>query len=225
MNVESTSANSVLEQYQRTQETQTAGSQELGRDEFMTLFVAQLENQNPLEPQDNGEFISQLAQFSSLEQLESLNVTATDMSQNFQSNRALEASMLVGREVQVRTDTAWLTEGKPFSGVIELPASSSSVSVSIYGEDGTLVRKSDLGARTGGEVELLWDGKDNSGNQLPSGNYRVKAEAVIDGENEQLNTLLGANVNSVTLGDASTGTLLNLAGVGKVPLSEVRTIQ
>ncbi len=226
MNVDSsTTTSSVLEQYQRTTETESSDSQALGKNEFLKLFVTQLENQNPLEPQDNGEFIAQLAQFSSLEGIDNLNTTMTDFTESFQSNRALEASALVGREVQVSTDTAWMSQGQPFTGIIELPTSSSSVKFNIYDADGSLVSYTDLGSQSAGEVELLWNGTDSSGNQLPSGSYRVEAIAQIDGENQQLNTLLGANVNSVTLGDGTTGTMLNLSGIGKVSLSEVRTIQ
>lgn len=225
MAVESTQATSVLDQYTRTVDAETNSSNELGKDEFMKLLVTQLENQNPLEPQDNGEFIAQLAQFSSLEGIDNLNDTMTSFTNSFQSNQALEASILVGRQVQVNTDTAWMQQGELFSGVIELPSSSPSVTMGIYDESGTLVRNVDFGSQTGGELDFFWDGADNSGNALPSGSYRVQAEAQLDGENQQLSTYLGANVNSVTLGTAGSEMTLNLAGIGKVPMSEVRTIQ
>lgn len=225
MNIDATQSTSVLDQFARAPEPQTSGSNELGKDEFMKLLVTQMENQNPLEPQDNGEFIAQLAQFSSLEGIDNLNDTMSGFVNSFQSNQALEASMLVGRQVQVQTDTAWMQQGEPFSGVIELPSSSPSVRVSIYDESGTLVRNLDLGSRSGGDLDFLWNGTDSSGNVLPSGNYTIKAEAQLDGEAQQLNTLLGANVNSVTLGAGGTGMTLNLAGIGKVSMSDVRTIQ
>lgn len=214
----------VLAQYSRTEETQST-DKELGKDEFLKLLVTQMENQNPLEPQENGEFIAQLAQFSSLEGIDNLNDTMGGFVSTYQSNLALEATALVGRQVQVQTDTSWMTAGEPFSGVLKLPVSSQSVSAAIYDQSGQLVRTIDLGAQQGGDVELSWDGLDQDGNSLPSGMYTVTASAQIDGKAEQLTTYLGANVNSVTLGTNGGTTTLNLAGIGKVNLSDVETIQ
>lgn len=219
-----TQTNDVLAQFQAQPEP-AATTSELDRDAFLRLLVTQMENQNPLEPQENGAFVAQLAQFSSLEGIENLNDTMTGFVESFNSNQALEASALVGRQVQVRTDNAWMQQGEPFTGVIELPTSSPEVQVSIYNSEGSLIRNISLGSQTGGEVELTWDGLDNSGGSQSSGLYRVEATALIDGENQQLETLLGANVNSVTLGTSSSEMTLNLSGIGKVPISDVRTIQ
>lgn len=201
-------------------------SSELGKDEFLKLLVTQMENQNPLEPQDNGEFIAQLAQFSSLEGIDNLNDTMGSFVSNYQSGMALEATALVGRKVQVDTDEAWMQEGEWFTGVVQLPVSSPDVRVSIHNEAGELVRNVNMGSQSADDHDLAWDGLDNEGEQLPSGLYTVKAEAKIDGVMQQLNTLLGANVNSVTLGTiGGGGTTLNLAGIGKVAIEDVRTIQ
>ena len=216
--------NSVLNQFTRAPEPETNES-DLDRDAFLRLLVTQMENQNPLEPQENGEFVAQLAQFSSLEGIDNLNDTMTGFVQSFNSNQALEASALVGREVQVRTENAWLQQGTPMTGVIELPVSSPSVQVSIYDSSGALIRNMDMGSQTAGELELNWDGLDNGGLPMNSGLYRIEATALQAGENERLTTLLGANVNSVTLGTAGSEMTLNLAGVGRVPISDVRTIQ
>ena len=215
---------SYLDQFLLKEETK-AKSNDLGKDQFLKLLVVQLENQNPLEPQDNGEFLSQLAQFSSLEGIDNLNDTMTNFVENSQSNQALEASLLVGRQVQVDTDTGFLQEGELFTGAIELPVTSANVILSVYDDKGTLVRSANLGAQTAGTVDFGWDGKDNDGNSLPSGSYRIKAETKIDDTTQELNTLLGANVNSVTLGGAGREMTLNLQGIGPVPMSQVTTIQ
>ncbi len=225
MTVSATSeASNYLNQFQREPE-ETATGNELGKDEFLKLLVTQMENQNPLEPQDNGEFIAQLAQFSSLEGIDNLNDTMGDFVSNYQSGMALEATALVGRRVQVDTDEAWMQQGELFTGVVQLPVSSPDVRVNIYDDAGQLVRNVQMGSQSAKDHDLMWDGLDNSGEQLPSGMYTVKAEAQIDGKMQQLNTLLGANVNSVTLGTNGGGTTLNLAGIGKVPIEDVKTIQ
>mgnify|MGYP001627878008 CR=1 FL=1 len=92
--VNATDASDVLSQYQLKQQNGGQGTSELGRNEFMELMLAQLKNQNPLEPQDNGEFISQLAQFSSLEEMQNLSVTVEDVVGQFRSTQALQESAM-----------------------------------------------------------------------------------------------------------------------------------
>lgn len=82
------------------------GKKELGKDAFLQLLVTQLKNQNPLEPQDNGEFVAQLAQFSSLEGITTLNETVSGIAGNYNSSQALQASSLVGRSVIAPGDKA-----------------------------------------------------------------------------------------------------------------------
>ncbi|MBP7824103.1 MAG: flagellar biosynthesis protein FlgD, partial [Pseudomonas sp.] len=92
-------AGSVLEKYQIKNESNS--SKELGKNQFLELLVAQLNNQNPLEPQGNGEFIAQLAQFSQVEGIEKLNSSMGSLLSGYQSSQALQASSLVGRKVIV----------------------------------------------------------------------------------------------------------------------------
>ena len=95
--VNSAAASDVLSQYQLNQEGKTPGGNELGKDAFMELMLAQLKNQNPLEPQDNGDFIAQLAQFSSLEEMQNLSGSVDDVVGQFRSSQALQASAMVGK--------------------------------------------------------------------------------------------------------------------------------
>src|SRR5690606_682245 len=110
---------SVLEQYQIKPET--GKSKELGKNEFLELLVAQLNNQNPLEPQENGEFIAQLAQFSQVEGVEKLNTRMEALLSGYQSSQALQASSLVGRKVIVPSDNAVVDTSETFRGSLVLP--------------------------------------------------------------------------------------------------------
>ena len=92
------------------------GNKALGKDAFLQLLVTQLKNQNPLEPQDNGEFVAQLAQFSSLEGITTLNDTVSGLASNYNSSQALQASSLVGRSVIAPADKAVVDTSKSFSG-------------------------------------------------------------------------------------------------------------
>src|SRR5690554_8174085 len=94
----STSATDVLAQYRTRQDSKANGSSDLGKNELMELMIAQLKNQNPLEPQGNGEFIADLAQFSSLEEMQKLSSTVETVVGEFRSSQALHASaMEIGR--------------------------------------------------------------------------------------------------------------------------------
>lgn len=211
---------SALDQYQIKQDT--TQSKDLGKNEFLNLLVAQLNNQNPLEPQGNGEFIAQLAQFSQVEGIEKLNTSMSSLLSGYQSSQALQASSLVGRKVIVPTDSAVVDTSESFKASLVLPATSSNVYVNVYDKAGAAVSRINLGEQSAGNVSFIWDGKDASGNQLPPGSYKFEAQATYDDETRGLYTLLPANVDSVTLGGSEL--TLNLAGLGSVPLSQVQVI-
>lgn len=212
----------VLDQYQI--KDREVKSNDLGKNEFLQLLVTQLNNQNPLEPQENGEFIAQLAQFSTVEGVEKLNSSVSTMLSGYQSSQALQASSLVGRKVIVPSDKAMVDTSETFKASIVLPTSSSNVAVNVYDSAGTVVNRINMGQQEAGNVSFMWDGKDSSGKTLPPGTYRFEAQATYKGETKGLNTLLPANVDSVTLGQNGGELQLNLAGVGSIGLSKVQVI-
>ncbi|NLD15778.1 MAG: flagellar hook assembly protein FlgD [Gammaproteobacteria bacterium] len=213
---------SILDQYKNTVDRDQ--KKELGKNEFLELLVAQLNNQNPLDPQDNGEFIAQLAQFSSLEGIEKLNTSMGDIISSVHSSQALQAASLVGKNVIIPTDTAVVDTTAGLGGHVLVPQSSSNVLVNVYDESGSLVHTINLGAMETGNHTFSWDGTNSNGDLLPAGKYRFEAEGSFDGKNERLYTMLPARVDSVTMNPAGGSLLLNLAGLGAVPLSEVQII-
>ncbi|MCY1281230.1 Basal-body rod modification protein FlgD [compost metagenome] len=224
MSIDSTSAaSSILDQYQIRNDSGTK-KEELGKDAFLNLLVAQLNNQNPLEPQGNGEFIAQLAQFSQVEGVQQLNDSMGQLLSGYQSSQALQASSLVGRKVIVPTEKAVVDTSETFKASLVLPVSSSNVYVNVYDSAGTAVSRINLGQQQAGQVSFMWDGKDASGNLLPPGTYKFEAQATYEDGTKGLYTLLPANVDSVTLGQNGSELQLNLAGLGSVPLSQVQII-
>ncbi|MBD9425827.1 flagellar hook assembly protein FlgD [Pseudomonas sp. PDM15] len=213
---------SVLDQYQIKPET--GKSKELGKNEFLELLVAQLNNQNPLEPQENGEFIAQLAQFSQVEGIEQLNTRMESLLSGYQSSQALQASSLVGRKVIVPSEKAVVDTSETFKGSLVLPVTSSNVYVNVYDSAGKAVNRVNLGQQAAGNVSFMWDGKDSSGNLMPPGTYKFEAQATYADGTKGLYTLLPANVDSVALGQNGGEMKLNLAGIGAVPLSQVQII-
>ena len=211
---------SVLDQYQIKQDT--TQNKELGKNEFLNLLVAQLNNQNPLEPQGNGEFIAQLAQFSQVEGIEKLNTSMESLLSGYQSSQALQASSLVGRKVIIPSEKAVVDTSESFKATAVLPVSSSNVYVNVYDNAGSLVSRVNLGEQAAGNVSFIWDGKDSNGNLMPPGTYKFEAQATYGSETKGLYTFLPANVDSVTLGGGEL--MLNLAGLGSVPLSQVQVI-
>ncbi|QAY89315.1 flagellar hook assembly protein FlgD [Pseudomonas sp. ACM7] len=200
------------------------GKKALGKDAFLQLLVTQLKNQNPLEPQDNGAFVAQLAQFSSLEGITTLNDTVSGLASNYNSSQALQASSLVGRSVIAPGGTAVVDTSKSFSGTIAVPSSVDPVKVKITDADGKVVRTIDLGSEVAGTSTFIWDGKNDAGEVAKAGTYTFGATATYDGKATSLVTYLPATVNSVTISQTGGELMLNLAGAGSIALSKVQTI-
>jgi len=201
------------------------GKQALGKDSFLKLLVTQLNNQNPLDPQDNSEFVAQLAQFSSLEGITTLNDTVTGIASNFSSSQALQASSLVGRSVIAQTNKAEIDTSKVFKGSVVVPEAVDPVTIKIVDSDGKTIRTIDMGKQKAGNIDFLWDGKNDAGEVAPVGTYTVNATATYDSKATALITYLPATVNSVTISQTGGELMLNLAGgLGSVALSKVQTI-
>ncbi|KAA0975035.1 flagellar hook assembly protein FlgD [Pseudomonas sp. ANT_H12B] len=200
------------------------GKKALGKDAFLQLLVTQLKNQNPLEPQDNGEFVAQLAQFSSLEGITTLNDTVSGIAGNYNSSQALQASSLVGRSVVAPGDKAVVDTSKSMTGTVVIPGSVAGATVKITDKDGKAVRTIDLGSQTAGNATFIWDGKDDAGKPVDSGTYTFAATTTIDDQAVSLITNLPATVNSVTISQTGGELMLNLAGLGSIALSKVQTI-
>jgi flagellar basal-body rod modification protein FlgD len=205
--VNASQATDVLSQYQLKQQS-ASGKGELGKNEFMELMLAQLKNQNPLDPQDNGEFISQLAQFSSLEEMQKLSGNVDSVVGEFRSTQALQASAMVGKTVLVASDLAMLGASGEVNGTVDVPASTGGVQVSILNGSGELVRQMELGGKPAGSAKFT---------------YYTVASGSYPGGSQQLGTMMSANVDSVSLGKGGSISL-NLAGMGSIDLSQVQQI-
>ncbi|MGH8415747.1 MAG: flagellar hook assembly protein FlgD [Pseudomonas sp.] len=202
----------------------TTGASSLGKDSFLQLLVTQMQNQNPLDPQDNSEFVAQLAQFSSLETMQNLSTSVDAIGGMYQSSQALQASSLVGRSVIVDAGSTNVDTSKEMTGSVTVPSASSVTTVKVYDADGAVVRTIDLGDQKAGTASFTWDGKDDAGNVLESGNYSFIAKGSLDGTETGLTTYLPATVTSVTMGSAGTSMTLNLANGTNIALSKVQQI-
>lgn len=203
--------------------TPGAGSQ-LGQDEFLKLMTAQLQNQDPFEPMDNGEFLSQIAQFGTVNGITDLKDSFTDFSDNMQSNEALQAANLIGRGVLAETNNGQLTSAGLVQGAVDLETYASNVSVNIYSATGSLVNRLDLGEQLSGTVPFAWDGTAFDGSQAPVGQYTIEMEVLQNAQTSIKPTLLYGNVNSLALGNVGEEMQVDVQGLGQVPFSSINKI-
>ena len=196
---------------------------QLGQEDFMELMVAQLENQDPTKPMDNFEFLSQIAQFGTVDGIQGLQKGFSDLSGVLSANQTLQAASLVGRKVVTESNLGVLGGGDSLDASIQLPGNSSQVQLFVQDMSGRLIHSRTLGAAAAGELKLQWDGTDDNGGIAPSGQYRVSAEAVIGGQVQAVSVHTHSLVESVTIDPSRNGVVLNLAGGDEVGLSEVKS--
>jgi flagellar basal-body rod modification protein FlgD len=199
---------------------ETAKNNDMGRSEFLKLLVAQLENQDPTKPQENGEFVSQLAQFSSLEEQQKMSTSFSDFSTSFQSTQHLQATSLVGRPVHVLSNVTALTETGGVSVIADIPHATGNAQLSVFNSNGSKIDSFELGPQAEGRAEFLWTGFDANDQRFPPGMYSFSVEVPEGDQSKALPIFLSANVNSVTI-EPGGGLTLNLAGVGPTPLADV----
>ena len=216
--------NSVLDSLGLSQQKPKPEEAKLGQDQFLQLMIAQLNSQDPFQPMESGEFLTQIAQFTQASGIQDLQNSFNQLSSSLTSNQALQASSLVGRNVLVESNVGVLPPEGSLRGAIDLSQPAQSVHVDIYSASGELVRRMELGAQNSGRINFGWDGLDQNGARLQPGQYTLKAEAASNGQVGAATMLMGAAVESVTLGGAGQGLTLNLAGLGKVGFGDVKEI-
>ena len=166
---------------QTTAASATQSNTTLGKDDFMKLLIEQMKNQDPMNPMDGTQFAAQLAQFSSLEQLQNLNDSTTQsINANYVLTQSINntlSSTLIGKEVKIGGGSIQNNGQGSIQLGYTLPADASSVSVSIKDSSGNIVKTiSDL-PTSSGDSKLSWDFSDNIGNKLPNGNYTFTVNA------------------------------------------------
>ena len=190
------------------------------QDRFLKLLVTQMQNQDPLNPMDNAQVTTQLAQLNTVTGIEQLNKTLGQMAATSAAQQSLQAAMLIGREVLVAGDHMTYG-GKPVHFGVDLPKAVDGMTVSIVDSGGNLVESFQSGAQTQGTTTFEWDGRDSSGKALPPGTYVVSAKANAGTTSVTPTALVSATVQSV--GSASDGSVqLQLSGAGNVGIADVK---
>ena len=200
----------------------TAGSDAAGtQDRFLKLLVTQMKNQDPLNPMDNAQVTSQMAQLSTVTGIDKLNVTLQALSDSMMSNQPLQAASMIGHGVLVPGNGVDLANGSGYGG-IDLAQSVDRLDISIYDQAGALLRNFNLGTQPVGLVNWQWDGRDNSGNSVAEGSYIFNVDAAQAGKKVDATALQFGMVNSVSQGGQ--GVTLSVGRLDGIVMSQVKQI-
>lgn len=211
--ISSTTSTALGDQYSST------SMSEVGKDEFLLLLTTQLQYQDPLDPMDNTEFVTQLAQFSTLESMKAIESAVEDNSLLLQSVNNAYSTSMIGKEIKASGTSIYLdgTNGADIEYNIESDASD--VKIAIYDENGNEVRSITQSSQSSGTQTYAWDGKDSSGNTLSAGAYTYSVSATdSSGSSVSVSTYTAGVVDGVVYEDGVTYLTI---GDDKISLSDI----
>jgi flagellar basal-body rod modification protein FlgD len=179
-------------------QTNATKASSMGKDDFLHLLVTQLQHQDPLNPMDSTGFTAQLAQFSSLEELQNINETlgSVGSSQTILTNS--QAVDYIGKRIQAVGEQLELTNAEPVSIEFNLNQDAAGVYVRIYDPYGEFVQDLEPGPLSAGLQSVTWDGKDHRDQQAPDGAYRYEVMAMdADGNTVSVTSFTNGTVTGV----------------------------
>ena len=219
--VQNESAASIFAGLNATATGTTGNSTSELSDRFLKLLVTQLRNQDPMNPMENAELTTQLAQMSTVEGVNKLNSTLDGLVSQFKSNQVMQGAALVGHQVLAEGDALTLGAAGAAGG-IGLDAAVDSLRVDIVDGNGATVRSLDLGKQDAGLVRFAWDGRDNAGASLAEGDYTFNVEANAAGTRVAATSYALGNVLSVSLNANDMD--VEVSGLGARGLDQIRQI-
>lgn len=199
------------------------GSDTLGQADFLRLMIAQLQNQDPFKPMENGEFLGQMAQFSTVSGITELQQSVIQNSEILLGNQTLMAASLVGRSALIEADGFDHDGAGGRSGAVSLPDGVNQAIVRIRNPNGEVVREMVATRGDDGRARFDWDGLDADGQAVGPGLYTVQAQFSSGAQTEDARVLLWGRVESITFADEGAITL-KLRGLGSAVLNQAREI-
>lgn len=204
--------------------TQANKKEDTQSTDFLQLFVTQLKNQDPLEPEKGADFLAQLAQFSTVEGIKNMEQSLTNVASALSSSQALQATSLVGKKVEVLTNQAMLTNGETVKGSMVLDEKVDNLTMEIRNANGEVVKTYEYGSQSKGDFAFSWDGLDDDGQAVAPGKYKLTAKGDVSGVETQLSTYVASNVESVSINKNGQPLGINITGLGQVSIDDVKTI-
>lgn len=205
-----------------TPKTTATSDMDEAENRFLKLLTTQLKNQDPLNPLDNAQMTSQMAQISTVNGIEKLNSTLEKMMSNSTDTQAMQAAAMLGHQVLVAGNGVALLENGMSAGAVDLPQSVDSATVTITDSNGLAIRTLPLGALDAGMSSFVWDGKSDSGEQAVAGNYKFSVSAVQGAKPVTADTLQLAEVTGVLRDKAEIN--LELGLLGNFKMADIRQI-
>lgn len=202
--------------------TSKGALEQFGSDQFLTLMLAQLRNQDPMKPLEPTEFIGQLAQFTTVSGIREMQDSMSSMVDSLRSSQALSGAQIVGRDVLATGSIARFDGAGAIEGVVELPEGVREASVIVRDASGALVGRMPI-APAAGLQSFSWSGARLDGTAAAPGAYQMELIANVGGRNQSMEVMLRSRVNSVTLDTNGRGLTLNTPN-GSLLLSDVRQV-
>jgi len=199
-------------------------NKELGQGEFLELMMAQLEHQDPMEPMDNGQFLGQMAQFSTVTGIDDMKKSLDNLGQTYSAGQTLQSTQLVGQEVLIENPNLALNETGSADGSFELDVASGDVLMDIADSAGNVVRQFSLGEFSSGRHSFSWDGLNQDGKRLPAGNYSARVSAQQGEEYISATVLTTRVIDSVEFGNGEE-TRLNTRQGEALTIADIRQIR
>jgi flagellar basal-body rod modification protein FlgD len=190
-------------------------------DRFLKLLVTQMKNQDPLNPLDNAQVTSQLAQINTVSGIEKLNSTLQNLSTSFMAGQSLQSAALIGRSVLTDSNRlAW--NGATVTGAAELAQPADRMTVTIADAAGNAVRTMELGPQKAGTAQFQWDGLNDAGARMADGAYTFRIAAQRGGQPVTATPLGIGRVASVSFGNE--GLRVDVDGIGAIQLFQIKRI-
>ena len=197
------------------------GGVEESQDRFLKLLVTQMKNQDPLNPMDNAQVTSQMAQLSTVSGIDKLNATLKALSGSMTASQSMQAASMIGHVVLVPGSKMELKGGKA-AAALDLAQPADSVSVQIKDASGKVVRNMNMSGQPTGVMHIQWDGKNDAETTLPDGNYQFTASAQ-QGETKSNPKALAYGLVSGVL-QKPEGSSLSVEQLGDVNMDAVKQI-
>jgi flagellar basal-body rod modification protein FlgD len=212
---------------QTSAQTTTAPAQgTLGKDDFLKLMISQLKYQDPMSPMDGTQFASQLAQFSSLEQLSNLNTNVENsINANYVLTQSINNTMsatLIGKDVKLSGPNIQYASQSNIQLGYNLPANAETAQLNIYDSQGNIVKTINNVATTSGDHKLSWDFTDNSGNKVPVGAYTFDIKAKDVGQNNMTSTYFKyGTIDGIKFSDSGSQLMIDGAAYSLSDIAEI----
>lgn len=210
--------------YEDVKDASKKTKEEMGKQDFLTLFTAQLQNQNPLEPVKNEAFVAQLAQFSQLEALTNMQGSLDKFVTSMSGERMLNSASLIGKKVAVTNTPTQLNAGGNITGSIDLPLGANGVQINVFDSKGKLVRELIAGPQLPGTMPFEWDGKDAANNPAPAGLYRLSAKGVVNGQTSDVPVNTLSTVRAIATNPSDGSVNVEVDGGKTMLLTDVKRV-